>query len=98
MVCPRSWPHRAERAFRSSREWWTTSGGRLMITWLLRIVIGLVVLVAILLIVGYSLPQNHTASRTAHFSQPPERVWAAMTDFAAFPSWRKDVQTVEVLP
>lgn len=69
-----------------------------MLKWLVRIVIGLVVLMAIVLVVGYSLPQNHTASRTAHFSQPPEHVWAAMTDFAAFPTWRKDVQSVEVLP
>ena len=69
-----------------------------MLKWLVRIVVGLVVLVAMVVIVGYSLPQNHTASRTTHFSQPPERVWSVVTDFAAYPSWRKDVQSVEVLP
>ena len=69
-----------------------------MMKWLVRIVVGLVVLVAIALIVGYSLPQNHTASRTASFSKPPEQVWATITDFAAFPSWRKEVQSVDVLP
>jgi uncharacterized protein YndB with AHSA1/START domain len=69
-----------------------------MLRWLVRIVIGLVALVAIVVAIGYSLPQSHVASRTASFSQPPDRVWAAITDFAAFPTWRKDVQSVEVLP
>jgi uncharacterized protein YndB with AHSA1/START domain len=68
-----------------------------MLKWLVRIVIGLGVFVAIVVAIGYSLPQSHVASRTAQFSQPPERVWAAITDFTAFPSWRKDVQSVEVL-
>jgi uncharacterized protein YndB with AHSA1/START domain len=69
----------------------------MMITWSIRVIIGLVVLIAVVVIVGYLLPKRHTASRTAQLSQPPERVWATITDFAAFPSWRKDVKSVEVL-
>lgn len=69
-----------------------------MLTWLIRIVIGLVVLIAIVLIVGYALPKGHTASRTAQVPQPPELVWATITDFPNFPSWRKNVKSVEVLP
>ncbi|HUQ21072.1 MAG TPA: SRPBCC family protein [Gemmatimonadaceae bacterium] len=69
-----------------------------MLTWLLRIVIGLVVLVAIVLVVGYALPKGHTATRTAHVPQPPELVWATITDFPNFPAWRKGVKSVEVLP
>ena len=69
-----------------------------MTTWLMRIVIALVVIAAVVSLVGYSLPKSHTASRTAHFSQPPERVWATITDFTAYPGWRKDVQSVELLP
>ena len=65
-----------------------------MVKWLVRIVIGLVVLGAVVFIVGSMLPQNHTASRTARLSQPPESVWTAITDVAAFPSWRSDVETV----
>jgi uncharacterized protein YndB with AHSA1/START domain len=65
-----------------------------MMTWLVRIVIGLVVIGVIVFIVGSLLPQNHTASRTAHFSQTPETVWAAITDVAAFPSWRSEVESV----
>jgi uncharacterized protein YndB with AHSA1/START domain len=69
-----------------------------MLKWLVRIVIGLVVLVAITVAIGYSLPQNHTASRTTHFSKSPERIWEAITDFRSYPSWRKEVQSVEILP
>jgi uncharacterized protein YndB with AHSA1/START domain len=70
----------------------------MMVSWLLRIVIGLVVIIAIVVIVGYSLPKGHTASRTAHLSAPPEKVWATITDFQSFPAWRKDVKSVTVLP
>ena len=69
-----------------------------MLTWLLRIVLGLVVIIAIVMIVGYSLPKGHMATRTAHVPAPPEKVWATITDFQSFPSWRKDVQSVDVLP
>jgi len=68
-----------------------------MMTWLVRVVVGLIVIGIVVFIVGSLLPQNHTASRTANFSQPPETVWAAMTDVAAFPSWRSDVATVAQL-
>jgi uncharacterized protein YndB with AHSA1/START domain len=65
-----------------------------MLTWLIRIVIGLIVIGAVVFIVGSRLPQNHTASRTAQLPRPPEVVWAAITDVAAFPSWRGEVESV----
>jgi hypothetical protein len=65
-----------------------------MLTWLIRIVIGLILIGAVVFIVGSRLPQNHTASRTARLPQAPEVVWAAITDVAAFPSWRSDVESV----
>ena len=68
-----------------------------MATWLMRIVVGLIVLGAAVFIIGSLLPQNHTASRTAHFSQPPERVWAAITEVDSFPRWRPDVESVQQL-
>ena len=61
----------------------------------------IVVLVAVVLVVfvwGTRLPVAHTASRSAHFDVPPERVWSAITDVAAYPSWRSDVSAVEMLP
>jgi hypothetical protein len=44
------------------------------------------------------LPVAHTAERTAEISAPAERVWAALTDVAAFPEWRPDVASVDQLP
>lgn len=69
-----------------------------MLKWLTIIVVALVVIGGCVFIVGMMLPQNHVASRTAHLSEPPEKVWATITDVAAFPSWRPNVETVETLP
>lgn len=44
------------------------------------------------------LPVSHTAERSAEVSAPPERIWAALTDVSAFPTWRPDVARVEQLP
>ncbi len=60
------------------------------------IVLGiLAALVAAVVAIGMTLPQNHTASRTARLSAPPETVWALITDVTRYPEWRKDVTSVE---
>jgi uncharacterized protein YndB with AHSA1/START domain len=69
-----------------------------MVKWLTRVIVVLLVAGVALFLVGTMLPQDHTASRTTHVSQPPERVWATITDVAAFPSWRKEVDSVAQLP
>jgi uncharacterized protein YndB with AHSA1/START domain len=58
-------------------------------------VVGLVLLVAI---VGALLPVKHQASCRAVLRQPASVVFAAITDVAAFPSWRKELKSVELLP
>lgn len=68
-----------------------------MATRLMRFVIGIVAIVALAFIVGSLLPQHHTVSQTAQLSQPPEKVWATITDIIGFPSWRKDVSKVELM-
>lgn len=62
---------------------------------LMQVVLVVAGLAALAFIIGSLLPQHHVASRTAQLSQPPEKVWAAITDIMAFPSWRKDVSRVE---
>jgi uncharacterized protein YndB with AHSA1/START domain len=69
-----------------------------MVKWLGIIIVVLLVIGGAVFIAGSAMPQNHTASRTARLSQPPERVWAVITDIPAFPRWRKDVAVVEQLP
>lgn len=48
-------------------------------------------------VVGMTLPQNHVASRTTHLSLPPDRVWNLVSNAQDFPSWRSNVDSVEVL-
>ncbi|HSB11125.1 MAG TPA: SRPBCC family protein [Blastocatellia bacterium] len=55
-------------------------------------------LIALIAIIGSLMPKGHTASRTTLINKPPEVVWQAITDCAAFPQWRDDVKSVEVLP
>lgn len=55
-------------------------------------------LVALVAVIGAFMPKRHTAARATVIAQPPEVLWLAMTDFAAFPEWRADVKTVEALP
>ncbi len=64
----------------------------------LQITVGvLILLIAILVGVGYTLPVAHTARRTVVLQAPPAEVWAAITDVAAYPAWRSDVESVELL-
>lgn len=66
--------------------------------WVLWIVGSIAALIAVMALVGAMLPQGHVVSRRARLHQPPEKVWAVITDIDAFPSWRGDVQRVERLP
>ena len=68
-----------------------------MLKWLLFVAIGLAALGAILALVGLALPKGHRASRTVVYPTSPDRVFAAITDFARFPEWRSDVKSVELL-
>jgi len=62
---------------------------------LLLAVAGVVLLVAL---VGALLPVEHQVARRAVLHQPASVVFAAITDIAGLPSWRKDLQAVEMLP
>jgi hypothetical protein len=57
----------------------------------------LVGLVVITLIVGYLLPVKHAAARAISLHQKSEAVFALITDFPAAVSWRKGLQSVEML-
>jgi uncharacterized protein YndB with AHSA1/START domain len=59
------------------------------------VVLGLAAAVAAVFAIGALLPVAHTARREARVAADPERVWAVITDFAAAPTWRDDVETVE---
>lgn len=60
-------------------------------------VAGLVGLFAVVGVIGMLLPESHTAAVRVRINQPRERVFAAISDVAAAPSWRSDLQRVEPL-
>jgi uncharacterized protein YndB with AHSA1/START domain len=65
--------------------------------WLL-LVAGVVVgLVVVVVVAGSLLPRDHVASVSARIAATPAAVWTALTDPAAFPTWRGDVTRVEML-
>ena len=66
--------------------------------WILIIVGAIAGLIALIAVVGALMPKGHTASRSTLINKPPEVLWQAMTDCAAFTQWRTDVKSVEVLP
>jgi uncharacterized protein YndB with AHSA1/START domain len=52
---------------------------------------------ALIAVVGAFLPRRHVVSRALLVGRPPAAVWEVLTDYAAVPSWHKDVVAVERL-
>jgi uncharacterized protein YndB with AHSA1/START domain len=65
--------------------------------WALIIVGALVGIVILIAIVGAILKRDHVATMSASIAAPPDKVWSALVDVGAYPTWRPDVQKVEVL-
>jgi uncharacterized membrane protein len=61
---------------------------------LLAIVVGLVLVV---LIIGAALPRKHVVSRHVILHRPPGEVYETVRNFAAAPSWRSDLEKVEII-
>jgi uncharacterized protein YndB with AHSA1/START domain len=58
----------------------------------------LVLLVAVVALIGMTLPQDHVAARTVRVRQTPEQVFAIISDVENVPTWRADIRRVEILP
>ncbi len=57
-----------------------------------------ILLVAIVVAVGYSLPVKHRAEASATFKATPDALFALITNVEAFPGWRSGLKSVELLP
>ena len=57
----------------------------------------IVTLIAVVIIVGAMLPRDHVAAMTARVAATPDVVWSVLIEPAAFPKWRSDIKTVEIL-
>jgi hypothetical protein len=65
------------------------------VKWLWGGLLTLAAICGIAAIIGVLLPQNHSATRLAHFHQPPQAVWDVI---AGPPTWRPNVKSFENLP
>ena len=62
------------------------------------LLLGVVVAIVLaVVLVGYALPQSHVASSGAVFSAPPATIFSTLQDVDRYPSWRSDVQTIDVI-
>jgi hypothetical protein len=66
--------------------------------WIWITLAALVAIVLLVAIAGALLPVGHAAARRIRLKQPAAVVFAAITDIAAFPQWRKDLKSVTRLP
>lgn len=66
--------------------------------WLLVVLAAAAGVILVVVIAGMLLPKEHRARSYAMINAPPDSVWRALTDVAAFPAWRTDVSRVELLP
>lgn len=63
--------------------------------------IGLAVLagiVAIVVVIGYSLPVRHRATSELSVRSTPDSLYALLTDLQGFPLWRTGLRAVELVP
>jgi uncharacterized protein YndB with AHSA1/START domain len=61
------------------------------------VVAGIVALIGLMAVIGSLLPRQHVASRAGRFRQPPDTLWATLTDFAALPTWAPEMKKVHRL-
>lgn len=57
----------------------------------------LVTVVALVALIGSSLPREHVASRSILLHKTPTEVYGVVRDFASAPRWRTDLKRVEVM-
>jgi hypothetical protein len=58
------------------------------------IVVVLAAIIIIMVFIGRSLPEKHTATQTRSFNSSPEEVWRVVTNIGEWKSWRKGVKEV----
>jgi uncharacterized protein YndB with AHSA1/START domain len=55
-------------------------------------------IVLIVLLIGWTLPVNHSATGEATFKSSPDSLYQLITDVDRFPQWRSSVKSIERLP
>lgn len=57
-----------------------------------------IVITGVVSTIGARIPAEYTASATAVFPVPQDTLWAVLTDFAGYATWRPELTKVEMLP
>lgn len=65
--------------------------------WLLLVLALLAALVLVVLAVGWSLPERHTAVRSITVPAPPAAVFALVSSVGEYPQWRAGVTAVDIV-
>jgi ribosome-associated toxin RatA of RatAB toxin-antitoxin module len=66
--------------------------------WIVWIVAAIAIAGALVVIIGYSLPKGHSATRVARVALPPDAVYAILIDVDKYPSWRPGVKALTRQP
>jgi len=61
--------------------------------WLLRGVASVIAVVGLVALIGYFLPVNHEASRSAEFNKSPQEVFALVSDLPNYQQWWPESET-----
>jgi hypothetical protein len=66
--------------------------------WIIWIVAAIAIVGALVVIIGYSLPKAHSATRAAKVALSPDAVYALLIDVDKYPSWRPGVKALTRQP
>jgi hypothetical protein len=77
---------------------WNEVRAMTALKWPLRVLFALIGIAAVIWVLGLMLPRDHMATRMGRYQVPPEKVWEALTDIDAMPSWRIGLKSVTRLP
>jgi hypothetical protein len=69
-----------------------------MMRWILWVVAAIAIVGILVVVIGYSLPKGHSATRTARVALPPDAVYALLTDVDKYPSWRPTLKSLTRQP
>ncbi|MEK6333799.1 MAG: SRPBCC family protein [Acidobacteriota bacterium] len=58
----------------------------------------LIIAVAVVVLIGSTLPKDHVASRSIRLQKTRAEVYGVVRDFSSAPSWRTDLKQVELMP
>jgi ribosome-associated toxin RatA of RatAB toxin-antitoxin module len=66
--------------------------------WIIWIVAAIAIAGVLIVVIGYSLPKGHTATRTARAGLPPDAIYALLSDVDQYPAWRPGVKGLQRHP